>query len=76
MDKIKDGGPAFSCAAIGPSDDAHIQEGMSLRDWYAGMALQGYLSNMPTGALSGENVDIFVGACFEISDAMLKAREK
>lgn len=73
MDKIKDGGPAFPTDALKYDGDG---QGMSLRDWYAGMALQGYLSNMPTAALSGENVDIFVGACFEISDAMLKAREK
>ena len=42
---IKDGGPAF------PKSDAEIlggasvgQVGMSLRDWFAGMALQGMIA--------------------------------
>lgn len=51
MSEIKEGGPAF------PSDPKRLQiipdgtaehlgfYGMSLRDWFAGMALQGILAN-------------------------------
>ena len=46
MSKIDDGGPAFptdSEQQIGPNS-YHVV-GMSLRQWYAGMALQGILAN-------------------------------
>lgn len=61
--------------------------GMSLRDWFAGMALQGELastagveSSQATGeaaAKRGVDPAIHVAlTCYEMADAMLKARTK
>jgi hypothetical protein len=51
---------------------------MTLRDWYAGLALQGQLS-MPEVFAAISNGDITVaklcGSCFAWADAMLKARD-
>lgn len=35
--KMKDGGPAFATSCAGEPKQ-HLQEGMSLRDWFAGQA--------------------------------------
>lgn len=73
---IKTGGPAF------PTDNAHQTgphsyhaEGMTLRDWFAGMAMQGFIS-----AAWGENqvVTDCIGIAHEaynVADAMLNRRE-
>lgn len=51
MSKKNDGGPAFPGAyrayrKNGPAEGEIVAEGgMSLRDWFAGMALMGFLSN-------------------------------
>lgn len=72
----KDGGPAFPRAGIFPH--TLPQDGMSLRDWYAGMALQGMLSN-PKG-LSEVTVDgkpmTYTKASFYMADAMLQEAGK
>lgn len=39
MTEPKDGGPAFPMASVPP------QQGMTLRDWFAGQALAGLLAN-------------------------------
>lgn len=38
-DKINDGGPALPCEG-GPSSGLIPEPGMSLRDWFAGLAMQ------------------------------------
>ncbi len=72
--KVDDGGPAF------PLD--RWQYGMSLRDWYAGMAMQGYLSN-PTsfGPPVPESdkynprlvADVSANFAYMLADAMIRA---
>ena len=42
--QIKDGGPAFSKAGHNEQGCGQTM-GMSLRDWFAGMALAGYMAN-------------------------------
>jgi len=70
MNDRNDGGPAYP---VHPAMDNERLQGMSLRDWFAGMALQGTL-----GAL-GENDYLkaaFVArAAYAYADAMLKARQ-
>lgn len=67
---IKDGGPAFPRVPI--SGDADKYSGMSLRDYFAGQALQ--------VVTRGEHVDGFndlgrhTKSAYEYADAMLKAR--
>jgi hypothetical protein len=53
--------PAF------PGDDCRL--GMSLRQWYAGLAMQGWLSTFKDDVPSP--VNSFAKFCFEIADAML-----
>jgi hypothetical protein len=75
MSTINDGGPAF------PVPDSHhangqVQygaNGMTLRDWFAGQALQGLLA---CGEAHDEHTDsVTAGAAYKMADAMLKARE-
>jgi hypothetical protein len=74
MSKIDDGGSAFPVQV--PSYNgvpAHINEGMSLRDWFAGQALTIVYMRFETSAdpcLS----DLAMQAYF-IADAMIEARK-
>lgn len=59
---IKDWGPAF------PRDSVY-DGGMSIRQWYAGMALQGLLACPDTTG----NIEEVVKDAFKCADAMIKA---
>ena len=60
-------GPQFGC-------DIHSNyEGMSIRDWFAGMALHGQIDYE---GLEGCDKTQIAGMCYEIADAMLAQREK
>lgn len=61
-----DGDPAFPCNS---PDGVETYKGMSLRDWFAGQALAGYLANNGYLSQTAERA-------YEIADAMLKEREK
>jgi len=69
---MKDGGPAF------PVPDTHHPDGqiqygtngMSLRDWFAGQALAGLVSEHGRYDSTGAALD-----AYSIADAMLRARE-
>ena len=70
MSERKDGGPAFPV----PTDDyAPGRSGMSLRDWFAGQALMGWVSDPEIG---GFDQDKIAAACYELADAFLAEREK
>ena len=77
--------PAFPCAAFGPSDDLIHQTGMTIRDWFAGMALQGIMSDpdfnsdfeYPNPEFGKPNIivrDTMAERCYRMADAMMKAR--
>lgn len=75
-----DGGPAFPQVY-----DAHHwpgpgePKGMSLRDYFAGMALQGMLAANPgkVPGMTADNVDqIIAREAYASADAMLKQREQ
>jgi hypothetical protein len=68
MNKIT-GRPAFPSTIT--DDSLHVQ-GMTLRDYFAAKALQGFLAAEDTGWENHELAD----ACYKAADAMLKAREK
>ena len=71
----KTGGPAF------PTDNAHQTgphsyhvEGMTLRDWFAGMAMQGFIA-----AWGQHDVTDFIEIAhdaYNMADAMLHRREQ
>lgn len=66
MSAPNDGGPAFATATCGD-----FQKGMSLRDWFAGQALAG----VDIGEYAGTGwADSLAKPCYQIADAMLKAR--
>ena len=76
-DKIEDGGPAFPCPASkcedarGESYNGTIgQDGMSLRDWFAGQALAGIVQGLMKG-IRFEDVPKLAADCYGIADAML-----
>jgi hypothetical protein len=77
--KPKDGGSAFPenvalCPNTGqvyPASEFHADRGMTLRQWYAGQALQGLLSyhGMPRHGFCCEEI-------FKIADAMIAHEDK
>ena len=75
------GGPAFPSGLIDPStpEDAvqSLHIGMTLRDYFAAKAMQGWLStygaDVPQQAVLAENIAMLA---YQIADAMLKEREK
>jgi hypothetical protein len=71
MSNINDGGPAFpSTIQYFPDDkNANEEQGMTLRDWFAGQALAGMLIGE---WLSDKGVATLA---YEYADAMLAARE-
>lgn len=77
MSKKSDGGQAFPF--VTDDDKAEhltVEWGMSLRDWFAGMALQGLLA-----MCAGENVNPGTAekaaeVAYEHADAMLNERNK
>jgi hypothetical protein len=79
MNKINDGGPAFGALSVSPAGDVYHQEGMSLRDWFAGHALAGIMANETT-PFSADHAEVepsqIAAAVYELADAMLAKREK
>lgn len=72
-DKPNNGGPAFPVPEVRDAEGNGITEGhpgMSLRDWFAGQALAGYLVDPNVG---GDTVTT-ANRCYVFADAMLKAR--
>ena len=72
---INDGGPAFPMPSGNEprvNETTHYNEGMSLRDWFAGQALQGLCASQWGGL---QRVSTFVERAYEMADAMLAARE-
>ena len=77
MNEIDSGGPAFAVKG-----DLGLYPGLSKREWYAGMALQGYLAN-PTsfGPPVHESdkynprlvADVSANFAYMLADAMIKA---
>lgn len=83
MSEVKityNGGPAFpSDERIYGSEGTVMQKiehrGMSLRDWFAGQALAGIMACDPALADGKYEPNIVARSCFELANAMLKARE-
>ena len=80
--KNNDGGPAFPSGKSerpGFENSLPYYEGMTLRDWFAGMALQGQLSLKEVQqAIAADTLTALVlaGSSYEYADAMLAARER
>ena len=78
MSGVKDGGPAFPMQGTNIIDHPNYgmiatdaQSGMSLRDWFAGQALAGYVAHNP------ESLDVDLArVAYNTADAMLVQRGK
>lgn len=73
MTTTNDGGPAFPFIS-GVDDDETHYSGMSLRDWFAGMALQGHLASYAGPECTSPKPERAAQECYAYADAMLKAR--
>lgn len=70
MREFEDGGPAF------PSTHPHgREEGMTLRDYFAAKAMQGFITNHHTRRSDLIDVPQLTKSAYDIADAMLKARK-
>lgn len=72
MDDEKSGGPAFPRPWVGsPQGDEFDpgEDGMTLRDYFAGQALAGLAGSF------GQMVVPCAELCYKIADAMLEARD-
>jgi len=67
-----DGGPALPVL----SQRGHTHEGMSLRDYFAAKAMQGYMSCYETSGAADwkDGLRGMASRSYEVADAMLKAR--
>ena len=68
------GGPAFPLVFDCGDGTREIYSGMSLRDWFAGLAMQGMIAKDTEP--SPEQVPIIVKSAYIMADAMLKERNK
>jgi len=67
MSEIKDGGPAFP-----PNGEWKDHQGMTLRDYFAAKAMQGYVPIQIDNDWSDTDVAKY---SYMLADAMLRARE-
>ena len=71
MTEKKNGGPAFANGLCDSNSGAyHIEDGMSLRDYFAAKAMEGMIMTQTY------NDDAIAKYAYKIADAMLKAREE
>ena len=64
------GGPAFPRAG---DDQTFAEQGMTLRDWFAGQALSGMTANSAVAPASSED---WAHGAYELADAMIAERAK
>lgn len=80
MSEIDDGGPAFPATVQGWNDRlSQSQNGMSLRDWFAGQAVAGIMAMVAANAHDLPEPKGAVGAAMEayrLADAMLAERAR
>lgn len=76
MTTINDGGPAFPARKVDEDGVETQAYGMSLRDYFAGQAMQAILSlgNDYTYETDMKVKDIVARDAYHVADAMIKAR--
>ena len=67
------GGYAFPGGSARQGNPARNHEGMTMRDWFAGQALSGYLAAF--GHFKNINMDVIASEAYRVADAVLKVRE-
>ncbi len=84
--RIQDGGPAFANCAVSPDIDTWWNEGMSLRDYFAGQVISGLVvdnseawANAMTETAKRTGIpviDQYARTAYLYADALLKERER
>ena len=83
--KIDNGGPAIPseqlCYVEGFGWNQTLKKGMTLRDWFAGMVIQGIFASMPTTTWepkekSKDVIEAITKIAFYQADAMVRARKE
>ncbi len=70
--QINDGGPAFP--VVFEHEEATAEcHGMTLRDYFAAAALQGFMAAHTSGGCLVD--DLYAKYAYDLADAMIKARE-
>ena len=69
----QDGGPAYPWPSAESCGYNHVS-GMSLRDWFAGMALQGMCASAKDGVHDPGLMELVGSTAYCYANAMLKAR--
>ncbi len=76
-----EGGPAFSYTYYGTTDDGDLWPGMTLRDWFAGQALSGFIagSDMKLESFAAQaavraTTQAIARSAYTVADAMLTTR--
>lgn len=72
MNTEKDGGQAFAQYRTDPWGNPVIENGMTLRDYFAAKALTGLISSAESAIKSA----VYAQAAYAIADAMLAERAK
>ena len=77
--QINDGGPAFphkrQIRCNGEVIDSEMEPGMTLRDYFAAAALQGFCANQNSFPTTTTHFSNIADDSFKAADAMIKARE-
>jgi len=69
----KTGGPAFPAHHYDLADE---EQGMTLRDYFAGKAMQAYINAHPGGSPDHRDAALWAPSlAYEMADAMLEARK-
>lgn len=72
------GGPAFPCEMLGVDEHGSYRkpyEGMTLRDHFAGLAMQGLVHHFDFGTFRDDPMRLALWS-YDAADAMMKAREQ
>lgn len=77
---INDGGPIHPCQPLNAQGDpmAPMHPGMSLRDYFAGLAMQALISKFPAEETGGgvNKTDVMTArGAYCLADAMIEVRE-
>lgn len=76
MSREEDGGAAFPSERLTTTGKQYQHHaGMTLRDWFAGLAMQGFAADPASHALFDDMPDMARSA-YEAADAMITARSK
>jgi hypothetical protein len=75
MNDINTGGPAFPVFPETGGGHAAAFQGMTLRDYFAALAMQAMMRNQKTSVEAGDVSYLAVDA-YDVADAMLEARKE